>query len=127
MPKHILLVCQSCNLSDEKQDLSDGSRLLNQLQQLHQDCSRQAELEIQAVGCLWVCQHPCAVALSGSHKSTYLFTNLPLLESATALLQFAELYLDSEDGAIPWKQFPNVLKTDLVAQIPPGKGLKNEN
>lgn len=121
MPEHVLFVCQSCNLSDEKQDASDGSRLFNQLQQLHQDWSRQSELEIQTVGCLWVCQHPCVVAFSSTNKSTYLFTKLPLSESAAALLQFAELYLDSGKGDIPWKQFPDVLKTDIVAQIPPTK------
>ncbi|NCJ08207.1 DUF1636 domain-containing protein [Synechococcales cyanobacterium C] len=53
------------------------------------------------------------------NEPTYLFTKLLLAESAAALLQFAELYLDRADSAIPWKQFPSALKTDIVAQVPP--------
>ncbi|WP_250123538.1 DUF1636 domain-containing protein [Chroococcidiopsis sp. CCMEE 29] len=121
MPKHILFVCKSCRLTTpEKQDKgqSDGTKLLNKLLALHQDWSRQSELEIQAVGCLWTCSHPCAVALSSPNKPTYLFTNLPPLETADALIQFGEHYLDSNDGDVPWKQFPEVLQSAEIAKIP---------
>lgn len=116
------LTCKSCNAkSENKQDQKqpDGAALLNQLLVLHQDWSRQSELEIQAVGCLWTCSHPCAVALSSTNKFTYLFTNLPLSESAAALLQFGEHYLDSDDGNVPWGKFPEVLKSAALAQVPP--------
>ncbi|MBE9052032.1 DUF1636 family protein [Nostocales cyanobacterium LEGE 11386] len=122
MTKHILFVCKSCNAtSEQKQDKkqSDGSTLLDKLLALHQNWSRKSELEIQAVGCLWVCSHPCVVALSGTNKTTYLFTDLSLVESANALLEFSELYLDSDDGNVIWKQFPEVLQSSGVAQIPP--------
>jgi predicted metal-binding protein len=121
MPKHTLFVCKACNTRSEEENpasLSDGSRLLNDLQSLCQTWSHRDELEIQAVGCLWTCSRPCAVAFSATNKSTYLFTNLPSSE-ANSLLQFGELYLKSEDGDIPWKQFPEVLQSAEVAKIPP--------
>lgn len=119
MSKPTLLVCQSCRLSDyDDEKPADGSLLLNQLLTLHQQWSRQAELEIQPVGCLLTCRQPCAVALQAANKCTYLLTHLPLSDSAKALIQFSEVYLDSKDGNVPWKKIPELLKTDTIARIP---------
>lgn len=119
MTKPILFVCKSCRLSEQDDDHNpaEGALLLNQLLILHQNWSRQAELEIQSVGCLWTCRQACAVALQCANKSTYLFTHLSP-ESAEALIRFGELYLDSEQGTIPWAQIPAVLKTETIARIP---------
>lgn len=73
--------------------------------------------------CLWTCDHPCVVALSSSQKSTYVLANIPVTEDAVgeaakALLHLSEHYLDSQDGSIPWKQFPDILQTNIVARIP---------
>jgi len=90
------------------------------LEQLNTLSAKQADaFEIQPVNCLWTCDKPCAAAFSASHKPTYLFTNLPTDETASALLQFGKRYLDSSTGDIPWKQFPEVLQSASVAKIPP--------
>jgi predicted metal-binding protein len=124
-----LFVCRSCRLSeDDENSPADGALLLNQLLALHQQSPRQSELEIQSVGCLWTCRQPCAVALQDANKCTYLFTHLPPSESAQALIQFSELYLDSKDGNVPWKRIPDVLKTDMIARIPlAGQVLEDED
>jgi len=125
MSKSILFVCQSCraNHSDSGDRPAEGTLLLEQLQNLHQDWVRGAELEIQSVGCLWTCDHPCAIALSSSDKSTYVLAKISVTEgfdkTAEAILHFSQLYSDSKDGTIPWKQFPEVLQTEIVARIPP--------
>jgi len=120
MSNPILFVCKSCRLSDhdDEDNPSDGALLLNQLLTLHQHWLRQSELEIQPVGCLWTCSQACAVALQCSNKCTYLFTHLPPLGSADALMQFSVLYLDSAHGNVPWKKIPEVLKTETIARIP---------
>lgn len=121
----MLFVCQSCHAAEVKSPdrPSDGAALLEQLLNLHQAWSHRSELEIQPVGCLWTCDHPCAIALSASNKSTYLLAKVPvaeglLSETAMAVLHFSQLYLDSQDGTIPWKQFPEILQTKIVARIP---------
>jgi len=122
MPKHVLFICKSCQLATpEKQDKgqSDGNKLLNQLLALHQDWSRKSDLEIQAVECLWACSHPCVVAFSTTQKFAYLFTDLPPSDSAVALLQFGEYYLDSDDGNVLLSKFPEVIKSAELARIPP--------
>jgi predicted metal-binding protein len=93
--------------------------LLDHLLDLYQEWSQRSELEIRAVGCLWICSHPCAIALSVPTKPTYFLANVPGADTAEALLQWSEQYLNSQDGSIPWKQFPEVLKTNFVARIPP--------
>lgn len=122
MPKHVLFVCKSCkSASIQKGERTEGSVLFDELQALHQNWPRKSELEVQSVNCLWTCSQPCTVALSSaSNKITYMvFTNLPPSETAPALLDLCELYLDSDDGDIPWGKFPDALQEAGTARIPP--------
>lgn len=124
MSKHVLFVCKSCQIKPD-QDAAEassktdreGTQLLNQLKALYQNWAHQTNLEIREVGCLWTCDQPCAVAFANPHKATYLFTHV-LSSEARALLHFGELYLDSKDGSIPWKQLPEVLQSAEIARIP---------
>jgi len=118
--KHVLFICKSCNSvhsEDVDYERSEGATLLNQLRNLHQNGSHQNELEIKPVGCLWTCDHPCSAAFSATGKATYLFTHVPAT-ATTALLQFGELYRNSHNGDIPWKQFSEALQSAPVAKIP---------
>jgi len=121
MSKHTIFVCQSCYPSEERPEPqpADGARLLEQLNTLGTEHIQSNEFEIQPVGCLWICDKPCAVAFSAPHKPTYLFTTLPADETANALLEFGKRYLDSNTGDIPWKQFPEALQSVSIAKIPP--------
>lgn len=121
MPKHTLFVCQSCHRSCEERpndQPADGDCLLQQLNTLTTEQLQFEEFKVQPVGCLWTCDRPCAVAFSAPTKPTYLFTTLPTDETAFALLQFGDLYLNSTTGDIPWKQFPAVLQSANIAKIP---------
>ncbi|MDZ8262371.1 DUF1636 family protein [Nostoc sp. ChiQUE01b] len=122
MPKHVLFVCQSCHCSFKERpenQPADGTLLLDQLNTLYTEQFQADELEIQPVGCLGICDRPCAVAFSALHKPTFLFTHLPCAESAVALLQFSEVYLSSKTGNISGKHFPDVLRSASIAKIPP--------
>ncbi len=66
---------------------------IHQLMPLYENWARKSELEIQTVDCLCACERPRAIALGATNKITYLFGDLPPLESAEALLQLCELYL----------------------------------
>lgn len=126
MSKTTLFVCQSCrqNHAESTEGPAAGALLLEQLQQRHPSWSRRSQLDIQATGCLWTCDYPCAIALSAPHKSTYVLAHIPvtvdmLEKAAEAVLDLSQLYLDSKDGTIPWKQFPEMLQTNLIARVPP--------
>ncbi|PSN12603.1 hypothetical protein C7293_19430 [filamentous cyanobacterium CCT1] len=122
MPKHTLFVCQSCHHSSEersKDQPTDGDCLLQQLNTLYNEQPQLKDFLIQPVGCLWTCDKPCAVAFSASHKTTYLLTNLPTDQAASALMCFGDLYISSSTGDLPWKQFPEILQSASIAKIPP--------
>ncbi len=122
MANHRLIICEHCSFSptqDEHEGLSGGAHLLNKLKPLYEQWSRKAELEIQTTGCLCVCDRPCAIALVGTHKYTYLFADLPPLDCAADLLTASELYLDSEDGSVDRYQLPPALRSQRLARIPP--------
>jgi predicted metal-binding protein len=100
--------------------------LLKQLNTLVAERLQSDEFGIQPVACLWTCGQPCAVAFSAPHKPTYLFTNLPTDETASALLQFGKLYRDRKTGNVPWEQFPEALQSVSVAKIPAVGRVGNE-
>lgn len=117
MSKTTLFVCQSCNdAAHKRMKPSQGAQLLEQLNTLQ---SQDSSLTIQPVDCLWMCSKACVVAVSAANQPTYLFTDLPPVESAEALLQFAELYHQHGGESIPYRQLPEALKSGSVAKIPP--------
>ncbi|MBE9112564.1 DUF1636 family protein [Nodosilinea sp. LEGE 07298] len=126
MAKSTLFICRSCHQSEQRLpgQPADGAVLCDRIQVLHQTWSRQSELEVRSVDCLWTCDHPCSIALLGDNKPTYALAKVLVKgknhnEIAEAVLQLSEHYLDSKKGNIPWQQFPEVLKTEFIARIPP--------
>lgn len=122
MPKHTLFICKSCHSYSKKRPDNppfDGTILFEQLNTLCAEQFPDDEVEIQPVGCLWACSQGCVVAASSPDKPTYLFVNLTPEESATALLDFMQLYIKSPKGTVVWKQLPELLQSAIFAQIPP--------
>lgn len=78
------------------------------------------------MGCLCTCDRPCVVALAGVNKPTYLFADLPVRETASALLTLGELYLESDDGLVSNYKLPEVLQVGRVARIPPWPYLEKD-
>ncbi|MCG6137822.1 MAG: DUF1636 family protein [Nostoc sp. LLA-1] len=121
MTKHTLFICTSCQRSSEQmpeKELKDGKLLLEQIKTLSSEKSTSAQIEIQPVGCLWACERGCVAAISSPEKPTYLIVDLPVDESPAALLELMQLYINKNNGVIPWKQLPQFLQSAIFAQIP---------
>jgi predicted metal-binding protein len=140
MEKHVLYVCTTCagdfcaNVpgshaapSDALPDSSNkrgGERLLEQLQTLGQTWDLQDTFAIEPVKCMGVCERDCAIAFVASGKRTYLFGNLPTANShldttASAILHCASQYYQQPDGTLSYHSRPELLKTRVLARIPP--------
>lgn len=138
--QHILYVCTTCagetdtNVStnasvNKNQDATmsvkrGGEKLLEQLQTLHQNWLLRESFMIQSVKCMGVCERDCAVAFIAAGKRTYLFGNLPtddarLDDTASAVLDCAQQYHTQSDGALSYFDRPELLKTRVLARIPP--------
>lgn len=124
---HAIFVCTTCGKnqqSDRKNDPSGGDRLLAQLQTLHQTSSLHKTVSIQPVKCMGVCEQDCAIALVSPGKRTYLFGNLPtdaarIESTASAVLECVSQYQAKSDGALAYGDRPELLKTRVLARIPP--------
>jgi predicted metal-binding protein len=65
------------------------------------------------------CNSPCIVTFAAAGKFTYVFGNLPVDGSASAVLECASQYYAKTDGLLPWSERPEPLKKGIVAKIPP--------
>lgn len=121
MTKPILFVCKSCSATIAHDDVTDdtlteGAVLLKQLQVWNP-----SNLEIQSVGCLWTCDHPCSVTFACSGKYTYHFVDLHHTQSLPELQQFSDLYVNSADGYVKPTHMRE-LRSHLLVRIPPVEG-----
>ncbi|ABA24870.1 conserved hypothetical protein (plasmid) [Trichormus variabilis ATCC 29413] len=120
--QHTLFVCTTCASvwqDGKRVGESGGQQLLQQLQALAQNWELQHKFSIQGVECMSACNHACTIAFTGEGKLTYLFGNLAVDDSPSAILQCATQYYVNPDGLLPWSERPERLKTGILAKIPP--------
>jgi predicted metal-binding protein len=76
---------------------------------------------VRAVQCLGACNRRVrgvTVALSAPDAFTFFFGDLTPGDSAS-LSSFIQSYREADYGLVPWEQQPHVLRTGLVARLPP--------
>ncbi|MBD3883190.1 DUF1636 domain-containing protein [Phormidium tenue FACHB-886] len=127
--QHTLIVCTTCASLGSRSSNADppptgGQRLLNRLNQLHSEWHLHDQFRLQPAKCMGVCSRECAIALMCAGKFTYLFGDLPTdetrLETTTAaVLECASQYHAKPDGALVYRDRPELFKTSVVARIPP--------
>ncbi|MBD2415428.1 FeS-binding protein [Nostoc calcicola FACHB-389] len=118
---HALFVCKTCaSVWQDGKRLpgSGGEQLLQQLRQLAQDWDLRDEFPIQEVECMSACNRSCVVAFAAKGKITYLFGDLAVDGSASAVLECASQYYAKPNGLLPWSERPQPLKNGILAKIP---------
>ena len=80
-----------------------------------------ASIAIAPVECLSACNRPCAIAFAAAGKWTYVYGDLPHDSAAQSIVAGARLYADTSDGLVPWTLRPAMLKSGVVARVPPVK------
>lgn len=119
---HTLFVCTACASvwkDGKREGKSGGQELLEQINELHKNWDLREDFPIQEVECMSACSRSCAVSFVAAGKYTYLFGDLPVNESAAAVLQCASQYYAKPDGLLPWSERPEPLKRGILAKIPP--------
>lgn len=120
--QHTLFVCTTCASiwqDGKRVGESGGQQLLKQLQHIAQDWELRDKFPIEAVECMSACNRSCVIAFAASGKSTYLFGDLHVDSSASAVLACASQYYVKPDGLLPWSERPELLKKGILARIPP--------
>lgn len=118
-----LIVCETCGGSErEVAGRRLGAILLERVREAMGDGAAHG-VELTSVRCLWACQKSCAVMLRSRQRVGYVIAGLePSDSTARALLDYAALYLASEEGAVPYKLWPPALKGHFLCRIPKTAG-----
>lgn len=116
-PVVTLLICTTCRAPGNAAPPDaerDGARLLASA------CATTVPegVAVEGVACLTNCKRALSAAMVRRDGWTYVFGDLAP-DSAADLLTGAALLAGSEDGLMPWRGRPDVLKRGMVARIPP--------
>jgi predicted metal-binding protein len=71
------------------------------------------------VECLANCSRSLSAAMRCDGAWTYVFGGLDPERDAEALIEGVKLLARAEDGILPWRSRPEVLKRGLIARVPP--------
>jgi len=71
------------------------------------------------VECLANCSRSLSAAMRCDGAWTYVFGGLEPERDAESLIEGAQLLARAEDGLLPWRGRPEVLKRGLIARVPP--------
>ena len=114
-----IVACETCG-GKERDALGRprGAALLALLQH-EQEQSPRADVHVRSTRCLWAGQRSCAVHLRAQGRPGYVLVELaPDDTTVKALLDYAVLYAQSSDGAVPYRLWPQALRGHFLCRIP---------
>lgn len=116
-----LTVCTTCKFSAEtafdKNGKTGGETLKECLDLLAE--RRNQKIEIKGHECLWACKHSCTILLEDQTRTGYLAGNFkPDEESAEAILDWCAAHAKSEDGSVPFIEWPQGMRGHFIARLP---------
>ncbi|MES2020649.1 MAG: DUF1636 domain-containing protein [Pseudomonadota bacterium] len=119
-----IVACNTCRHSgDAKEDaagLRGGARLVAALREVQAGDPRYAGIAVQEMPCLFACTEFCTVHLRAPGKVGYVLGRFtPDVDAATALLDYALAYAESEHGRVPFKEWPQGVKGHFITRTPP--------
>lgn len=75
---------------------------------------------IRRFSCLMGCTRACNVAIQGAGKLNYTLGEFdPNEEAAQAVVDYAALHAESENGQVPYRQWPQAVKGHFITRHPP--------
>jgi predicted metal-binding protein len=116
-----LIVCNTCRFSAEAREdakgVRGGARLVEALRQAQAGDARVAGLAVEEMPCLFNCTQHCSVHLRAPGKIGYVLGRFePTADSAQALLAYAAAYIASEEGLVPYRQWPEGVKGHFIVR-----------
>ncbi|ABI75664.1 conserved hypothetical protein [Hyphomonas neptunium ATCC 15444] len=117
-----IVVCSTCRLTEtgrENEEGKSGGALLAEA--IRAEAARRPEsIAIEDMPCLFACQRWCAVHLRAEGKISYVLGDFkPTAEAAAAILDYFQHYLASEQGVVPYKNWPEGVKGHFITRSPP--------
>jgi predicted metal-binding protein len=111
-----IYVCITCRRATDPEDAPRPGLALARA------TARAAEgtgVTVRRVRCLANCNRALSAAMRCDGAWAYVFGGLEAETDAAALVEGARQLARAEDGVMPWRGRPEVLKRGLIARIPP--------
>jgi predicted metal-binding protein len=109
-------VCVTCR---KPGDPDDGPRPGLALARATAEAAEGTDVTVRRVECLANCSRSLSAAMRCDGTWTYIFGGLDADRDAEALIEGAQLLARAEDGILPWRGRPDILKKGLIARVPP--------
>jgi predicted metal-binding protein len=119
-----VVVCNTCRVSEEDRETAEGVRggavLAGALRTLIEGDPRFAALAIEEMPCLFNCAQHCSIHLRAPGKIGYVLGRFePTAQAAEAILDYAVAYAASDEGVVPYRQWPEGVKGHFIVRVPP--------
>jgi predicted metal-binding protein len=111
-----IYVCITCRRAG---DPEDGVRTGLLLARATARAAEGTGVTVRQVRCLANCTRALSAAVRSDGAWTYVFGGLDADTDAVALIEGARLLARAEDGVMPWRGRPEILKRGLIARVPP--------
>lgn len=111
----VIYVCVTCRRAGEPEAEPRPGALLAAATERAADGT---EVEVRRLRCLANCTRGPSAAMRCNGSWTYVFGGLDTV-NASALIEGAKLLAGANDGILPWRGRPEILKRALIARIPP--------
>lgn len=125
-----IIVCETCRFPDgeaEKNGLTGGQTLA---EAVRADVAATPVLKDQAVvsthRCLMACKRACTLHIRTAGRMGYILGDLsPDRNTTKDLSEYFKHYLETQDGIVPFRQWPPAVKGHFVARVPALPAPKN--
>lgn len=115
-----IVVCSTCRFSQEARENEEGKRGGALLMEELQAVVPEADFSVQPMPCLFACSCFCTVHLRAPGKVGYVLGGFaPDREAAEAIAAFFEHYRKSEEGVVPFREWPEGVKGHFIVRVPP--------
>jgi len=115
-----VVVCNTCRFSAEERETPDGVRGGALLASALREAATGLGVAIQEMPCLFNCTQHCSIHLRAPGKIGYVLGRFePTAEAAQAIVDYAVAYAASEEGVVPYRQWPEGVKGHFIVRVPP--------
>jgi predicted metal-binding protein len=115
-----LIACVTCGSAErETHGSTRGERFFAELQAARESLG-ESPIAVSSTRCLWACTRPCAVHARAPGRAGYMLCDFePTPDAARGVLEWAEMYAASSDGAVPFKERPQAVRGHFLCRVPP--------
>ena len=116
-----VVACNTCRAGGEAGGITPGgSRLVAALRAVKAGDARYDRVAVQEMPCLFACADACTVHLRAPGKIGYVLGRFPPdRDAARDILDFAAHYAASEQGEVPFADWPPGVMGHFITRAPP--------